>query len=264
MRTRRVRVRRERPTALAWAAALAVTMLMVYLATLDAGRPDVVESMSPAPRVTREIAFDKLQGWCVSLCRAKARDEARIRASGFTARGAAGSVVQIDDAWHVIGAVYDDERDAERIAKRLRDEEDIDAQVLLMAAERLDLRITAPERQIDCVAGADALLRAQTRQLGDIALQLDRGEIRPDAARTLCAVAATEAADAGKALSAIPGAEDSRLCAALIEQTGDLADALRAIADSRETSAVALSGMLRCAQIETFLRQRDAQAAMVN
>ena len=32
----RVRVRRDRPTGLAWAVALAVTMLVVYLATLHA------------------------------------------------------------------------------------------------------------------------------------------------------------------------------------------------------------------------------------
>ena len=40
---KRVRVRRDRPSALSWALALAVTMLAVYLITLSAPRPDDAE-----------------------------------------------------------------------------------------------------------------------------------------------------------------------------------------------------------------------------
>ena len=58
---RTVRVRRDRPSALTWAVALAITMLMVYLLTLGTGYTDVVESVSSAPRVTRAIQFDALK-----------------------------------------------------------------------------------------------------------------------------------------------------------------------------------------------------------
>lgn len=252
----RVRVRRDRPTALAWSIALAVTMLVVYLATLNAGRPDVVESVSAAPRVTREIEFEKLEGWCVSMARCDSPESARIQASATTARGAAGDVALLDGAWHVLGAVYASEKDAERVAGRLKKDAGIDAQVLRLAADGLRLRITAPQRQIDAIAGADALLRAQAKQLGEVALQVDRGEIGADAARTLCAVAASEAAEARAALDALPGAAENGLCAALIARLDALAAMQDAVAKDGRTTGAALSGMLRCAQVETFLGHR--------
>ncbi len=58
------------------------------------------------------------------------------------------------------------------------------------------MRITAPETQIAAIIEANQILRNQTQQLGAMALQLDRSEIRPDAARTLCGLACTEASDA--------------------------------------------------------------------
>ena len=258
----RVRVRRDRPSALAWAIALAVTMLAVYFLTLDAARPDVVESVAAAPRVTREIAFEPIEGWCVSLASCKSDGEARIQAAGFTARGAAGVAMRADGAWRVLGAVYESEREARRIAQRLRKDEDIDAEVICLSADALTLRITAPQYQIDAVEAADALLREQTWQLGQIALQVDRGEIRPEAVRTLCALAATEAGEAAKALAAILGAEENALCAALMGRLSALSQMLDSIAVSRDVSGAALSGMVRCAQIETLAGQREMQAGL--
>ena len=262
MNRTRVRVRRDSPSALAWAIALVVTMLVVYLLTLDAARPDVVESVSAAPRVTREIAFEPIERWCVSLCACDSAEAARIQASAYTSRGAAGFVTRVDDAWHVLGAAYETQREAERVAGRLQKDETIDAAALCLAAEGVTLRITAPERQIEAVAAADAMLREQTRQLGEIALQIDRNEIRPEAVRTLCALSATEAAEAGKALRDIPGASENRLCAALIERLETLSGLLDAVAKTRETSGAALSGMVRCAKIENLVGQREFQAGL--
>ena len=258
----RVRVRRDRPTALAWAVALAVTMLVVYLATLEAARPDVAESVSAAPRVTREIEFAKLEGWCVSMARCDSAEAARLQASGATARGAAGDVAELDGAWHVLGALYDSERDARRIAARLKKDADIDAQVLRLEANGLKLRVTAPQRQIDAIAEADRLLRAQARQLGEIALQLDRGEIDDEGARTLCAMAASEAANAAAALDAIPGAAENRLCAGLIARLESLRSMQDAVAKAVRTGGASLSGLMRCVRIETFLRQRELLRAL--
>ena len=248
----RVRVRRERPTALALAVALCVTMLVVYVLTLDIKGPDAVQSMAPAPRVTKEIAFDALTGWAVSMAACDSQPEARLRASAWVDRGAAGCVRQLDGAWHVLGALYDTRKEAERIAGRLSGDEGIPAQVLPLAAKGLTLRVTAPVAQIDAVAGADALLRGQVKQLGEVALQLDRGEINPDAARALCALAATEADGLADTLAAIPGAGENGLCAGLIEQLRTMARMQATVAASERTDATTLSGMTRCAQIEGF------------
>ena len=258
----RIRVRRDRPTALAWAVALCVTMLLVYVLTLNAGGPDVVQSMASAPRVTREIAFEALRGWCVSMAACDSDQEARLAASAYSGRGAGGYVTRLDGRWVVLGAVYEAERDAARIAKRLRDDEGIPAEALRVEAERVKLRVTAPQAQIDVIAEADALLREQTAQLGEIALQLDRGEIRPDGARTLCAVAAEAAAEAGRALSGIPGAAENALCAGLIQRLSALSDMQKALSAATGEKGASLSGMLRCAQIENFLGQIAMQRAL--
>ena len=259
MSVTRVRVRRERPTALAWAVALCVTMLVVYVLTLNAAGPDVAESVSAAPRVTSEIELPPLEGWCVSMARCDTPEEARLLAA-YSARGAAGYVVRLEDAWQVLGAVYDSEGEAGRIAERLSREAGLDAGVIHLKADGLRLRITASEAQIGAVAGADAALREQARQLGQIALQLDRGELGGDAARTLCAVAATEAERAAGSLESLPG--ENRLCAALAKQLRTLADMQQTLADSGLESGTALSGMARCAQIAGFLGQWELQAGL--
>ena len=251
----RVRVRRERPTALAVAVALCVTMLVVYVLTLDAKGPDVVQSMAAAPRVTREITLEPLSGWCVSMARCNSQQEARLQASAWVGRGAAGCVRELDGEWRVLGALYDSRKEAERISKRLTDDEGIPAEAVPLEAKGIKLRVTAPQAQIEAVAGADALLRTQTRQLGSVALQLDKGEINADAARALCALAATEARETAGALAAIPGAGENVLCAGLMERLTELAQMQDTVAESALGDATALSGMLRCAQIESFLGQ---------
>ena len=251
----RVQVRRDRPTALAVAVALCVTRLVVYVLTLNLKGPDVVESMAAAPRVTRQIEFAPLTGWCVAMARCETEQEARLQASAWVGRGAAGYVTRWEDSWAVLGAVYASEKDARRIARRLSEEEGLTADALCVKTEGLTLRITAPGAQIDAIAAADALLRGQAEQLGSVALQLDRDEIGPDAARALCALAATEAGDAAKALGAIPGAGDNALCAGLYERLLSLSQMQQAVADSVRASGASLSGMLRSAQVECFVGQ---------
>ncbi len=258
----RVRVRRERPTAVALAIALCVTMLVVYVLTLDVKGPDVVQSMAAAPRVTRQIEFEPLAGWCVVMASCDSPQEARLRASAWVNRGAAGYVTELDGGWAVLGAVYEAEREARRVAGRLKDDEGIPAQAVRLAADGVQLRITAPQEQIEAVAGADALLRGQTRQLGEVALQLDRGEIGADAACTLCAMAGQEAREAGRRLSGIPGAAENGLCLGLIERLEVLAGLLESVSSGGKTSGAALSGMLRCVQVENFIGQRQLQQGL--
>lgn len=257
----RVRVRRERPTALAVAVALCVTMLVVYVLTLDVKGPDVVESMAAAPRVTREIAFEPLSAWCVSMAHCQSQQEARMQASAWVGRGAAGCVQELNGEWRVLGALYDSQKEAERVSKRLNDDEGIPAEAVRLEAKGLTLRVTAPQAQIDAVTGADALLRAQTAQLGTVAQQLDKGEINADAARALCALAATEASDLAASLAAIPGAGENRLCAGLIERLKALSQMQDTVASSARADATALSGMLRCAQIENYIGQWEMMNA---
>ena len=264
MRRGRIQVRRERPTALSWSIALTVTMLVFYVLTLQSGRQEVVETVAPAPRVTRTVALEAVEGWCVSLGQYPNEDSARMEAAGYVSRGSAGFVFESDGKWHVLGAMYEGERDAGRVAARLQREGFGEAAVLPLTADALTLRITAPDQQIDAIAAVDAALLGQIRQLGVLALQLDRGEIRPDGARTLCAVAQGEVGEAGRALARIPGASDNGLCAALVGAADGLAGQLGALAESGQDAPAALSGMMRLIQIDTFLRLRTIRAGLVS
>lgn len=250
MREETVYVRRERPTALALSIALAVTMLVVYVLTLDAIGPDVVESVSAAPRVTREIEFAELEGFCVSLGRYDSADQARAEAAAFTDRGAAGRVWEFGGRFHILGAMYDARRQAQRVAETLED--GISAEVIGLHAEAVRMRITAPDRQIDLIVAADGLLRDSVWQLNGIAGQLDRGEIQPESALTLCALSATEARGIWEKLSCIPGVEDSALCSTLMDNLTRFGDRLEDVKSDPGGSA-ALSGRIRLAGIDTFI-----------
>lgn len=255
----RVRVKRERPSLAAWIAALLITMLVVYLLSMDATKPVVVESVSTAQRITREVKLEAQQLYLIVMSKCVSEEEARIMAAGFTSRGAAGYVHEGDDGWYVLGAAYESEREAERVAGSLKKDEAIETEILIISADSVIMRITAPEIQISAIAQADEILRSQSFQLGNIALQLDRGEIKPAAARTLCGVAATEAHDGAVALEGIPGALENELCAALISQLKRLESMLKTVDQTTIIDAADLSGMLRCAQIDNFIKHCTLQ-----
>ena len=254
-----VYVRRERPTALAISIAMAVTMLAVYVLTLDAMGPDVVESVSAAPRVTREIEFAEMEGYCVSLGGYAAEDQACAEAAGFAARGGAGRVWASDGRYYVLGALYDTRKQATRAAETM--EGDLSAEVIALRADAVRMRITAPDRQIDLIVASDGLIRDGAWQLSTIAQQLDRGEIQPESALTLCALSVTEARGLREKLSYIPGVEDNALCSTLMDSLDRFA---RRLEDIRANSggSVALSGLMRCAAIDTFIDQIEIQQSL--
>ena len=157
-----------------------------------------------------------------------------------------------------LGAMFDTRRQAEAMAATLTD---IPAGVVPLRAEAVRMRITAPDRQIDLIVAADGMLRDGAWQLSTLARQLDRGEIQPEAAMKLCALSGSEADGLRKKLQAIPGAEDNRLCAALMDALKGMSEALSEVRSSGKTGA-ALSGLIRLAGIDTFITLMDLQASL--
>lgn len=246
----RVRVRRERPSALSWAIALAVTMLAVYLVTLSAPREEKAADASAGVRITREMEFAALTVHFAELGCYAGESEAHIAAAGYASRGAAGMVYEDAEGFHVLGAGYALETDAKRIAERLGGQEGIEASVLTLSAPALSLRVTAPEEDVEAIAEADRVLRAQLNQLGALALQVDRGEISAASARTLAKVAQAEVREARKRLEEISGGADQPVCAAMTRMLLSLEENLSAV---RGEGAV-LSGQLRCCHADSALK----------
>lgn len=250
---KRVRVRRDRPSALSWALALAVTMLAVYLVTLSAPAviPEAEEAGAPAARVTRELTLAGTVAHLVDLGVHSDGTAARIAAANFAQRGAAGVVLPRDDGFHVIGACYENEADAARIAQRLSAQE-IPAGTLTLSAQAVSLRITAPESDADAIAEADRALRSALCQAGALALQIDRGENSASQARTLAAVARSELDRAERQLAQVAGAEEQRVCAGLLTIMRRVSQGLSGTAKGSAAGAT-LSGQLRCIQTDGTL-----------
>lgn len=259
MKESAVYVRRERPTALAISIALAVTMLVVYVLTLDAIGPDVVESVSAAPRVTREIEFAEMAGYCVSLGAWESADQARAEAAACTDRGAAGRVWEIGGRFHILGALYGTRKQAARVAETMEDGQS--AEVVELHADAVRMRITAPDRQIDLIVASDGLLRDSAWQLATLAQQLDKGEIQPESARTLCGLSSTEAEGIREKLAYIPGAADNALCAALMDALDRLSARLEDIR-ANPGGGAAYAGLIRLAGIDTFIDLMEIQASL--
>ena len=246
MRMTRVKVRRARPSALTWALALAVTMLVVYLLTLGASperQRQNQRSAEPGVQVTEEIAFAPLEVYCLQFASCASAEEARVEAARFVERGAAGYVHPANGKYLVLGAGYAYAADAERVTERLQEAEQLAGEVYALAAPQVRLRVTAGENQIASVVAADALMRTEVDQLGEMAFQIDRGELRPDAARTLIAVQASQARELLADLKAIPGGNS--IFAGLTEQVERFAAALDVLAHESAASDLALSGKIK-------------------
>ena len=252
----RVRVRRERPSALSRALALMLTMLCVYLATLgtSAAPPEaVIGTEDDAPRVTEEIAFEPAQAYFVSLGTFATAEEARIEAARYAPRGAAGYVLETDAGYLLLGAAYENEADAQRVAENLSAAEGLSCTVYAESAERVRLRVTAAEEHINRVCEAEAALRDMAAETGDIAMQLDRAEIDPEAARTLLNIASGRLDSLLDGLRAIPGAGENEVCARLITLVEQFQASLFVLSGENSKTSLSLSGKIKYNSIEAAL-----------
>ena len=251
----RVRVRRERPSALAWALALLVTMLCVYLLTLGiAAAPEAsIDSAGDTPRVTEEASFDAAEAWFVALGRFETATEARIEAARYTPRGAAGYVLEAEDGFLVLGAVYENQAEAESVARALAQSEGLACEVYTERAEGARLRITAAEADIALVVEAEAGLRALAAETRDLALALDRGETDAGAARTLLSVAASRLEDVLARLRNIPGAQENPVTARLMAMAEQFRAALFVLSGENTENTLSLSAKIKYNSINITL-----------
>lgn len=252
----RVQVRRERPSGLAMAIALLLAMLMAYLSTLrsDGGWQSVMAS----PRVTREVTFEKWTMHLVSAGMCDDEAQARLLAAGDTG-GGAGYVWKDEKGYRVLAAGFEAQSDARRWASRLSQKGGGGDVVIHLEAPAVAMRMTGPEMTIDAIGEGEALLRDQARTLGDLAAQLEAGEMDTGTAGTLCAVAATRARGASEVIRAMPDGNENRLCKMLTERLDSLQGLLQAVSQWGIQDASDLAGRLRGIQIDVFLKALEMQ-----
>jgi hypothetical protein len=261
----RVRVRRDHPSALSWAIALVLTMLCVYLIALgqvERAPEASIASDDGSPRVTKELSFEPLAVYSVCFGEFPTAEEARIEAARYVQRGAAGYVHEEGGVFRMLAAGYPVEADAKRVAENLSQSEDLTCTVFPRSASRVRLRITATEKQIETLTASEAELRRYAAELAEIALQLDRSEIDPDAARTLIAVTASRLDEMLRNLRAIPGASENAVCSGLFSLTEQLRASLFVLSSENSRTALSLSGKIKYNTMEATFRHIDYLTAL--
>ena len=172
----RVKVRRERPAAAAWALAVLLTALFVFLIARGAGTQSGEETPESAPRRAYALTFAPLETHLVQFGAYEDALSARIEAARYMPRGAAGYVLE-GSLYRVIGAGYDSRQDAQGVCERLREEEGMEASVYSLSSGEVELTIQGTQAQVEALTQAETALRNAAAQLNETAFGYDRGEL---------------------------------------------------------------------------------------
>ena len=170
----RVKVRRERPAAAAWALAVLLTALFVFLIARGAGTQSGEETPESAPRRAYALTFAPLETHLVQFGAYEDALSARIEAARYMPRGAAGYVLE-GSLYRVIGAGYDSRQDAQGVCERLREEEGMEASVYSLSSGEVELTIQGTQAQVEALTQAETALRNAAAQLNETAFGYDRG-----------------------------------------------------------------------------------------
>ena len=191
--------------------------------------------------------------WFVSLGRFDTAAEARIEAARYTPRGAAGYVLETEDGFLALGAAYDDQAEAESVARALSQSEGLACEVYTRERRR-----RAPARH-----GHAGGHRPAHRSGGAFALpcrgnartcpQLDRGEVDAGAARTLLNLSASRLEDALTRLRNVPGAQDSPVTARLLALTEQFRASLFVLSGENTENTLSLSAKIKYNNIDITL-----------
>ncbi len=177
-----------------WLAVLAVAGLIVYVA-LAMGLGNVIHDRFLAPEepgedeltdatpqptqalsseITETVAFPRIEVYALSAGSYPSRAEAQKNALLFAARGGAGYVEEGDE-YQVLLSAYNSRKACETVAEKLGDEENIAAQVVALAADAVELKLTAQAQRIDGIRDAFAIWQQTTQMLSDLWQDVDSG-----------------------------------------------------------------------------------------
>lgn len=185
MRSRLVRVRRKHARSMQLALLFFMLSLAIYLFSW-ATRAPITQTepvsapgatLAPTGRVQQQMQFEKLSCYLVELGRYDTPEQARIEAARYVRRGAAGYVRQDGEAYQVIGALYETQEQAEKIAARLTESEELTCRVIELTSQPIALRVTATQTQIDALSRTERCLREISQQMVQLGYQLDAGSL---------------------------------------------------------------------------------------
>jgi len=254
MRTRMVRTRR-RGGSMKWAVVLLFAAMAVYvrvslpmLMDMRGNEPDP----TVGERVTREVAIEAIDIHLICFGEWGTQSAAQMEAGRYVPRGAAGYVMQEGERFCVIGAMYEDAAQAERVCTQLGAAEGLSCSVKRNRAAEVRMRMTAREGQIEAFVQGEKTMRQTWRALGALSLALDRGEANVQQAHAVLDGHLEKMRSARKALKDAGGTEQEifvSLDVLLDALTSDLEEM------TEERGRMALSAKLKYCGIDAALRQ---------
>lgn len=167
---RTIRVRRERPGSLAVSLALAITMLAVYLLTLQAAPEETAEAASSL-RSAAEIHMEGMEAEFLASSIHEDALQARVAAAVCADNGGAGCILPEGDGFAVIHSAGGFS--------------DSDGMVIHRSAGGLTLKIDAPISTVTALSDGISVLRALALETGGLADALESGKMD---AKTLSAL----------------------------------------------------------------------------
>lgn len=266
MRTRRVRVRRERPGVVVWAVAMMLVSLALYLLTVapsvksalsgEVLKDSVKATEAPQERVTRELNWEAPMGYLIQFGAYEDSDNARIEAARYVKRGAAGYVLN-DGIYRVMGAMYFSEDEANRVKDKLYEQEDLSCMVYPIESDPVTLRVTATEAQIDALNGAEQAVLNGAEELGNMAFQLDGGVISASDALTEISAISARVKKAQDTLITQAGATPNDVAAGLIELAEAFRSGLLELSQENQESVLSFSSKIKYNTIDIRIRHAD-------
>lgn len=208
-------------------------------------------------RETCEMDFPARNFYAACLGKYENAATARIEAARLAERGAAGYIRQDGEKFCVLGAVYENQGDADSVCRRIESMNDMEAEVVLCAADALRLRVTAGEGQISTMREALAVLNEVPPEMNKLSYSLDDGSMSADTARTLTSVLYTRCVQAAENLETAAGDTEDGFCVRLMELTGALRDDLQYISSGDGPGGLTLSSAMKSVAISAMLGVSD-------
>jgi len=198
---KRIRLRRNRPSALAAALALMLTMFSVFLITQAAGGRDD-RAASAGGYGTADIRMEGMQAQLEIIGRYDQAMEAQVAAAQCLAGGGAGIVVPDGESYAVVYAAH---ADADAYKARAGSERSAH----IVSGSGLTLRASGSAAQAAALQQAVDLLRTLAVQTGSLASSLESGGTDAGSVQALISVYLTQGRSARDALSGSAGQDAS-------------------------------------------------------
>ena len=216
-----------------------------------------------AQTFTGEAALPAQRAYLLSLCRCEDEPTARVEAARFAGRGTAGFLLSAEDGVFVIGAVYEREEDARKVARKVEAAEGIPCGVIVRESPAVTLSLNAVTRQErSALISGDATLREALSGLTRLSFALDAGEKDCGQAQEALSNLIAQADLAKAAIEDSPRLAEDPVGKGYLQMLGGLADGMRGLSEAGAPTVLAFSGRLKYLAVEHTLKLVDFLCAL--